>query len=726
MVAKDSTGENLVRQITVWSVICIAVTFVTVVSIAAWMARSHDIEAARATHATVRGVVENARIRLAATITDSSQDEAYRAYTQADRTWLDTHVGASVITGESADAAVIISPAGRVEYGWTRRGAGSAADIITPQLLSEVAAGLESGAGNALTLFSRSGADVLIVAASPMAAPSDDARLRTQELPLIITAQRLDNQWLGDLGKAFALHDFKVVATEPSADSLPLNNAAGAPVAYLSWTAPTPGAQILFMGFQPLLFGLALFCLTMLAISYRTRMLALALRRSEQKAQAIARVDPQTGLINRLGFNELVESQEFSAAAESGKLAVIYLDVNGFKQVNDTVGHEGGDELVRAIAARFKEALPQDSYLARVGGDEFALLLCGPSSARVNDAATALINTFEQPFTVANIEFYLSCAVGYDISGPEASKPDAVIRRADTAMYRAKAGKLREPLRFRASMDTGALEKKHFEQLLRTCLREGGLDVVYQPIGRASDCAVVGLEALVRWDSPVLGDVSPSKLVAAAEESGLIRELGDFVLERVCEDLHRWPNLRISVNVSPVQLRDPDFISNFKATLARHNARPERIEIELTENVLIADPVSAAKKLAQLRRLGVTIALDDFGTGFSSIGYMRTFPFDRVKIDRSFTLELENGDGDTRLIHSLVSVATAMKLPTVAEGVETAEQVRLLNLSGCEFIQGYFLHRPAPAPVIQEYVRTHGVPAEKAAAEGSVIKLKRR
>jgi EAL domain-containing protein (putative c-di-GMP-specific phosphodiesterase class I) len=243
-------------------------------------------------------------------------------------------------------------------------------------------------------------------------------------------------------------------------------------------------------------------------------------------------------------------------------------------------------------------------------------------------------------------------------------------------------------------MESDALERKQFETRLRAALAKGEIRVVYQPILRLRDMTVNGLEALVRWRSPEIGDVPAEQLIAVAEESGLIREVGAFVLNRVCEDMRRWPETKVSVNISPSQLRDTTFVDGFRAILVRHGTDPARIELELTETVLLDDPDAAAARLTELRKLGVSMALDDFGVGFASIGALRRFPIDRLKIDRTFVAGIEPSKDDGGLVKSFVVLANSMGVAVVCEGIETAAQARILTALGCEFGQGYLFSRP--------------------------------
>jgi EAL domain-containing protein (putative c-di-GMP-specific phosphodiesterase class I) len=271
-------------------------------------------------------------------------------------------------------------------------------------------------------------------------------------------------------------------------------------------------------------------------------------------------------------------------------------------------------------------------------------------------------------------------------------------------MYQAKNGAEREPLAYAATMETGARAKKEIETELRHAIEAGELEVYYQPIVTVADRAIVGLEALVRWTSPTRGPVSPAVFVPVAEETGLIHDLGRFVINRAAEDLHRWPGLHMSINVSPVQLRDPGFADEIHRIVTECGHAPSRFHLELTEGILVNNPTIAERKLKKLKASGFVLALDDFGTGFSSIGYLSQFPFDILKIDRSFVRDIGPDAGANTLIQSLVSLGEALNLTVVVEGIEKDEQLRLLHLMRCDMVQGFLFSRPVPANDIDALV----------------------
>jgi EAL domain-containing protein (putative c-di-GMP-specific phosphodiesterase class I) len=271
-------------------------------------------------------------------------------------------------------------------------------------------------------------------------------------------------------------------------------------------------------------------------------------------------------------------------------------------------------------------------------------------------------------------------------------------------MYHAKAAAERDAVIYHPTMETGALEKKQVETGLRRAIEQGELQVYYQPVVRAADLGMVCVEALVRWTSPEFGAVSPALFIPVAEETGLIHDIGTFVIDRACRDLLRWPDLKVAINISPVQLREPNFANDLLAIVERHGLCPYQFELELTEGILVSNPTIAKRKLATLKDLGFVLALDDFGTGFSSIGYLRQFPFDILKVDRSFVRDIGINQTANALIQSLVSLGDAMNLDVIAEGIENEDQLRLLRLVQCEYVQGFHISRPVPAAEIDALV----------------------
>ena len=539
------------------------------------------------------------------------------------------------------------------------------------------------------------------------------------DLPLLMMGLYLSEERLLDLGKTYLIGDLRFVPSlegieAETHDFAPVVDVDGRPLGQFVWTPPQPGRALLASVALPIGVALCLFCGIALLTAFRARRMADALSTSEKHATAASRTDSLTGLINRHGFNQLTEAISVGKEAEGNLPGIIYLDVNGFKAVNDSIGHHGGDDLVKALAERFSSILPPDSALARVGGDEFAVLLTGRNvKDMVSGVAAALAHSLDRPFSISGFEFHVSAAVGYAFSERQGVSADELLRRADLAMYQAKAGAERDPVAYHPAMETGALEKKQVETALRRALEAGELEVFYQPIVRASDLTIVAVEALARWPSAEMGMVPPTIFIPIAEETGLIHDVGRYVLERVCVDRALWPNVTTSINVSPVQLRDPNFADDALSILQRFGLRPEMFELELTEGILVSNPTIAKRRLGRLKEIGFQLSLDDFGTGFSSIGYLRQFPFDKLKVDRSFVREIGLNPTANALVQALVSLGDAMELDVVAEGIENEEQLSLLRLVQCEFIQGYYVSKAIPASEITELFLAAGTEAPR-------------
>ena len=368
--------------------------------------------------------------------------------------------------------------------------------------------------------------------------------------------------------------------------------------------------------------------------------------------------------------------------------------------MNDSIGHHGGDELVKLLANRVQSSLPENAIFARIGGDEFVVAVSGNDA--INSAAgvaAEIVQAIDKPFPIHGFEFRVTASAGYAVSEP-GLLPDEVLRRADIAMYQAKKLAERDALAYHSSMETGALEKKKIENALRKGIEKGELKVVYQPVSRADDLSPVSVEALVRWTSAELGSISPAVFIEVAEETGLIDDIGRFVVNQACQDIKLFSGLNVALNISPVQLRDPNFVENLRALVESNGVKPEQIELELTEGILVNNPTIAKRKLEELKALGFGLSIDDFGTGFSSIGYLRQFPFDNLKVDRSFVREIGFSSTANALVQALVSLGDAMNLSVIAEGIENKRQWGLLRTIHCEFIQGHYISKPVTAAEI--------------------------
>ena len=429
-------------------------------------------------------------------------------------------------------------------------------------------------------------------------------------------------------------------------------------------------------------------------------------RRADEKIAHMAHYDALTDLPNRTLFRTQIE-RELAKVAGGEQFALLYIDVDEFKGINDSLGHHVGDELLKAIAGRLRGCLTQGDLIARLGGDEFAVIQTGiRSSADVVSFVTRIYEAIRQPYHCLGHQLSTDASIGIALAPKDGSDLDQLIKNADLAMYGAKAEGRRTHRFFEPAMDASAKARLTMEQDLRQALVNGGFEIHYQPLVDLRSGEVSGCEALLRWRHPERGMVSPAEFIPVAEDTGLINELGDWVLRMACNEAATWPaHVRIAVNVSPVQLKCDTLALRIAGALAASGLDPRRLELEITEAVLIRDDEAALSILHQLRAIGVRIALDDFGTGYSSLSYLKRFPFDKIKIDRCFIDDIVQSDGSASIVQAVVNIATARNMTTTAEGVETAAQREALRALGCTEMQGYLFSAAKPAEAIGKLLR---------------------
>jgi diguanylate cyclase (GGDEF)-like protein len=440
-------------------------------------------------------------------------------------------------------------------------------------------------------------------------------------------------------------------------------------------------------------------------------------RRLEDELAHQAFHDSLTGLANQALFRDRVDHALARIDRSGMHLAVVYLDLDNFKTVNDSLGHTAGDELLVAATARIRSALREADTAARLGGDEFAVLLEDTTGiADAVDVANRLLELLRRPFALAGKEVVVGASIGITLESPGTSS-DQLLRNADLAMYTAKRmGKGRFEV-FQPEMHTLAVERLEVEADLRRACERGELILHYQPIVTLQGEAIVGTEALVRWVHPRRGLLLPSAFIEIAEDCGLIDEIGGWVLETACMQARQWEadasvpaGLSLSVNLSPRQLRDPQLVDHVATALEQSGLHAENLTLEITEGAMMHDTDLALRQLHGLKALGVKLAIDDFGTGYSSLSYLQRFPIDELKIDRSFVSGVDRGPEESALARAIVRLSQTLRLVAVAEGVETAEQCDLLRTLGCELGQGYLFGRPEPAVAITERLRMQRSP----------------
>ena len=476
----------------------------------------------------------------------------------------------------------------------------------------------------------------------------------------------------------------------------------------LTWTPRRPGAELLGRSIPFLvLAGLVLFGSAYALINH-ARTIAARLVRNQEETRRLALHDPLTGLANRLLLGDRLSQAREALRRRPGRLSVLYLDLDRFKEVNDSYGHQAGDELIREVGRRLQAVCRAEDTVARLGGDEFAVLSSAAGAVGAAGLAERVVQALSGPVQLKAGPALLSCSVGVAvIRDPEIDHEEA-LRQADVALYRAKEGGRGRYCFFEPEMDQALKARKALEHDLRNLLTAAGPDVHYQPLVCA-DGRMFGVEALARWTDPKRGAVPPAVFIKLAEECGLVGRLSNQVFRRACADAKRWPGLRTAVNLSPVQLRAPGFLSRMEAALAETGGDPSCMDLEITEGCLIEDDRQTHEVLAELRRMGFELALDDFGTGYSSLSYLHRYPVQKLKLDRAFTARLGVGPEARAIVAAVISMARALDLGVLAEGVETPEQFDMLRELGCREFQGYLFARPMDASTLDGFVARNTV-----------------
>jgi diguanylate cyclase (GGDEF)-like protein len=434
---------------------------------------------------------------------------------------------------------------------------------------------------------------------------------------------------------------------------------------------------------------------------------AIERKRSELRLNYMAQFDALTGIPNRQYFNDQLTRATARARRDGRKVTLLFLDLDGFKVVNDTLGHDAGDRLLKEVASRIQRSVRTGDVIARLGGDEFAVLLEGLSGPlEVETMANSLLALISQPYHIADRQLDITTSIGITMYPNDSSDTQMLLKNADIAMYQAKENGRNNVTFFTERMHAELMEYHDLERDIREALRLDEFHVVYQPKVNAHNRRLQGLEALLRWTSPTRGKVSPGTFIPVAEESGHIIPLGYWVLDQVCQTLKAWeekglPCVPVSVNVSARQFQQPDFHKRVAQILAAHAVEPSLIEIELTEGLVMEDSEAAQMELLRLKRIGLRISIDDFGTGYSCLSYLRRFPIDVLKIDRSFVMEIGVSQDGESIIDAIISLARSLRLETVAEGVETNGQLDFLLERGCHIVQGYLFGVPMEQPLVE-------------------------
>jgi diguanylate cyclase (GGDEF)-like protein len=468
-------------------------------------------------------------------------------------------------------------------------------------------------------------------------------------------------------------------------------------------------------------FALGVLLITMILILYdahldsRSHQHEVALENANARLQHLATHDALTELPNRLLLDDRLSQAIAYAERRAGQIAVLVIDLDRFKMINDSLGHQGGDELLKAVASRLHATLRKSDTLARAGGDEFVLIadeIDGVADAEM--VAQRVIGCFAQPFNILTIDIHAVASIGISVCPSDGATAAELLVHADAAMYHSKKIGGNAFSFFKPSMNVFGQQRLELENGLRRALAKGEFELHYQPKVDVGSGRISSTEALIRWRHPERGMVPPGDFIPLAEETGLILQIGEWVLREACKQARKWqvsgtPPVRVAINMSAQQFRQKNLVSVVQSALADANLEPTYLEIELTESAVMHNAGASAAILEQLSRIGVHISIDDFGTGYSSLSYLRRFPLDKLKIDRSFIKDVVANAEDAAIVHAIISLAHSLKLKVIAEGVETEQQLDFLRSLGCDQYQGFFCSPAILPDAFAEMMRTRSL-----------------
>jgi diguanylate cyclase (GGDEF)-like protein len=427
-------------------------------------------------------------------------------------------------------------------------------------------------------------------------------------------------------------------------------------------------------------------------------------RRAQAQIVHMERHDALTDLPNRMVFREQLEQALSRIARTDGEVAVHSLDLDHFRVINDSLGHPIGDDLLKSVALRLSAGARDTDCVARLGGDEFGIVQVGQQLpvSDITSFARRIIELISAPYAIRGHPIIMGASIGISVAPVDGVDPDALLKNAEIALYRAKEEGRGTYRFFETGMDTRAQARRQLELDMRTALVRHEFEVYYQPIYGIETFRIVCFEALVRWNHPLRGMVLPGEFIPLAEETGPIVPFGNWVLRRACQDAAGWSReVAVAVNLSPAQFKDREFVPSMNAALSDSMLAANRLELEITESVFLKGGQATLEILHRLREYGIRISMDDFGTGYSSLSYLRSFPFDKIKIDASFVHELTSCDDSIAIVRAVTGLARSLGITSTAEGVETNEQLAILRAEGCNEVQGYLFNRPRPAAEVE-------------------------
>ncbi|MBL8546744.1 MAG: EAL domain-containing protein [Hyphomonadaceae bacterium] len=730
--AKTVHYKNDLRRMTATiggALVLFGALLVVIVAYAGWSAN-------RTAVVRERQLVENALDQSVSSVLDQQKAIAWwdDAVANAQRRpldldWIDTNIGLYFYETYGHDEVFIIDSSNQPIYATVN---GERSDAVAAynahrQMFDQIVSEARSGPDNTLrrrdrafvesqgnysallgASFGRWAGHIMSVDGEPAVVttisivPNLDANLLRGEPHLLLSVVKIDEAFMGQVGGSLLIPDLALSNTAAHNSGVLSEAFAaddGAQMGYLSWTPRQPGRSLL-------LFILPLVALGVLGAGWLTWLMINRLKRAssdladrEEQSRHQALHDALSGLPNRHHFVEHLQEQldNLVQTRNNGRVVVAYIDVDRFKDVNDTMGHAAGDTLIMGVAQRLRRSLSREDFLSRFGGDEFAVMRCTNSPEGANELAERLRKAFEESFDVYGQHIKMTASIGIAMSPDHGMGPQELMRHADIALYQGKNQGRDKAMIFCAEMAAEVEQRREVEVELHAALEARELKLHYQPLVSCADGRVTGVEALLRWKHPTKGDISPGVFVPIAEEAGLMPALGAFVIDRAFEEAKAWPDLEISINLSPVQFRHVDLVDLLEDLVRKHDVDPTRIVLEVTEGILMESSDRNRQILEQVRSMGFKIALDDFGTGYSSLRYLCDFRFDKIKIDRAFVTGIHERKRAMTIIQSVVTLGRGLGMEIVAEGVETEAEASVMRLVGVTELQGFFFSQAVPA-----------------------------
>jgi diguanylate cyclase (GGDEF)-like protein len=635
-----------------------------------------------------------------------------------DPQWVAQHIGEWLQAAFNNDVVGIIDGNDQLKYAVSRKpGDAGAIDLaaelapsldllrgrlsaMPSQAIAVVAAQDAAKPGRSTALIQRFAGKPAIVAAVAVGSSADLAD-GNGRAPIVFSVKFITARLLQKIGARLRLGELRMIeepARAPGDNVMALTDTAGGTIASVAWKPTRPGGQIVASVAPFVAVAFAGLTLLVWLVIRHMRRTAEAIVAGERQLRHLALHDPVCGLPNRIYFGERLEGAIRDVRGGGLSAAVFYIDLDHFKDVNDTLGHPIGDELILNVTQRLSRVMRGDDLVARLGGDEFAIITtCASDSYSLQAIAGRIIAAVCAPYQISGHNIIIGASIGIAVIDRRAGDAADILRYADMALYRAKNEGRNRACIYDAAMDADLSNRKLLEGDLLHAIKNDGLRAAYQPFVNASGDTVVGVEALARWTHPTHGEIPPVRFIPIAEHSGLIIELGEWMLRRACLDGRDWPGLTVAVNVSPLQFRRSDFVEVVERILTETDFDANRLEIELTESTLLGNLETAELSMLRLKAIGVRFALDDFGTGYSSLLYLRRFPFDKLKIDSSFVRSIEKAPDAAAIVHAVVSLGRGLGMKVTAEGVETAEQHLFLRAAGVHSMQGYRFGKPGTA-----------------------------